>query len=149
MIPFLRFSNTMLRRMRPNKDKMRTQSICLALAIVLICPFSSAQQVRTNGLNDQRLLHHPLMGTNDFQETPRGLLGHPTQHRGQADSLRASRMQSPLRDGESVPNGIQKVPRPLNHSSLSLIQQSFDAFTSRIRHDTSILSMQTPKGLLI
>ena len=34
--------------MRPNNDKIGTQAICLALAMVLICPFASAQWVRTS-----------------------------------------------------------------------------------------------------
>jgi hypothetical protein len=81
---------------------MKTQSICLALAVVLTCPFAPAQGVQPNSPNDRLVPHRSLMGANVFQETPRGLLGLPTQHRQQADftdrpdSLRASRVQLPI-----------------------------------------------------
>jgi hypothetical protein len=90
---------------------MRTQSICLTLAIVLVCPFASAQWVQTNGVNDRQNPHHPLIGASLTQETPRALLGPTAQHRMQADSLRAKGMQSPLADGRFIPNGIERNPR--------------------------------------
>jgi YD repeat-containing protein len=102
---------------------MRTQSIRLALAIVLLCPIASAQWVQTNGLNERQVPHHPWMGTNVSQETPRELLEHPPQHRMQAefinrlDSLRASRLQSLLPDGKSIPNGVQRNSPPLRRVS--------------------------------
>ena len=109
---------------------MRTQAICLALAIVLICPFASAQWVQNNGLNNRHVSHHPLMGTNDLQTAPRELFGLPTQHRMQADfisrfdSLRASRMHSPLPDGKYIPNGIQRSPSSLRRVSSAQSQIS-------------------------
>jgi hypothetical protein len=102
---------------------MRTYIICLALAIVLICPFASGQLVQTNGLNEGRVLHHPLMGANVSRETPRGLLGLLTQHRMQAefirrlDSLRASGLQSQFPDARFIPNRIQRSSRPLRKIS--------------------------------
>ena len=92
---------------------MRPQSICVALAIVLVCPFALAQWVQTNRLNDRQVLQYPLMGMNVFQETPREFLGLPVQHRMQADfihrvgSLRAELMQLPFPDERSIPSGIQ------------------------------------------
>jgi hypothetical protein len=47
MRPFLQFSKTVLCRLRQKQDKMRTQCICLALAIVLNCPVTSAQWVQS------------------------------------------------------------------------------------------------------
>jgi hypothetical protein len=96
---------------------MRTQSICLTLAIVLLCPIASAQRVQTNGINDRQVPYHPLIGASLAQETPRELLGAPAKDRLQADSLRANRMQSPLADRGFIPNGIDGSPRSLRRIS--------------------------------
>jgi len=102
---------------------MRTRTICLALAIVLVCPFASAQGVQTKGFDDRQVPNHPLMGTNIFQRTPRELLRPATQHRMQAafisrlDSLRASRMQLPFSDERFNPKGIQSGVRSLRRMS--------------------------------
>jgi hypothetical protein len=100
---------------------MRTLTVFLLLAVAVgVC---SAHWVQTNGLNDWQLPHRPAMGSNVYQETPRKLLGLPTQHRmredfiSRLDSLRASRMQSPLPDGKFIPNGIQKGFLPLRRVS--------------------------------
>jgi hypothetical protein len=102
---------------------MRTQSICVALAIVLICPFASGQWIQTNGLNERQVPYHPSKGMNVAQETPRDLLGLLTQDRlpatfvSRLDSLRTSRMHLPLLDGRFIPNGIQITPPPLRRVS--------------------------------
>jgi hypothetical protein len=46
--------SNLLQRMRSKENKMRTQSICLALAIVVICPFASAQWEQL-GLSDRSI----------------------------------------------------------------------------------------------
>jgi photosystem II stability/assembly factor-like uncharacterized protein len=52
---------------------MGTQSICLALVIVLTCPFASGQWVQTNnGLNSSEILTLAVSGTNLFAGTARG-----------------------------------------------------------------------------
>ena len=51
---------------------MRTQSICLALATVLLCPFASAQWVQTNGPNGGSVYCFAVSGTNLFAGTQGG-----------------------------------------------------------------------------
>ena len=92
---------------------MRIQAICLVLVIVLLCPLASAQGIQTNGLNDRQVPHLPLMRANVSQETPRGLLGLPTQHlmrpdfKRWTDSVRARSMGVPIPDERFIPNSIQ------------------------------------------
>jgi hypothetical protein len=100
---------------------MRSQAICLILALVLLCPFASAQGIQTHGLDERQFPHRPVTGADVFQETQ--LLDIPTQHRMQAyiksrlDSLRARRMQSTLPDERFTPNRNQRSPRPLRKMS--------------------------------
>jgi hypothetical protein len=101
---------------------MRTKSICLALAIVLLCPFASAQWVQTNSPDDRQVPQHPLMGATVSQETPRELLGLSTHHRMPADSLRARRMQATLPEGMFIPNSIQGSPPSLRRMAFSQSQ---------------------------
>ena len=102
---------------------MTSKSLCLAMVILLLCHFASAQWVQTDRLNDRQVPHHPLMGTNVSREIPREFLGLPAQHRMQTDvvnrfdSLRAKSMQLQLPDGKFIPNGSQSSVRPLKRTS--------------------------------
>jgi ligand-binding sensor domain-containing protein len=51
---------------------MRTQFICLALAIVLLCPFASAQQMKSNGPYGGSIHSFAVSGTNLFVGTGGG-----------------------------------------------------------------------------
>lgn len=82
-----------------------------------------AQWLQTNGLSVRQVTHHPLMGTNVFQETLRELLGLPVQREMQpdfirrVDSLRAWRTQLPFLDERHNLSGIQRSSLLLNRSS--------------------------------
>ena len=56
---------------------MRTQSICLALAIILLCPFASAQWVQTNGPYGGYVYAFAVSGTNLFAGTEGGVWRRP------------------------------------------------------------------------
>ena len=71
MTSFLHSLNPTMRPLRPNKAKMWAQAICLALAIVLICPFVSAQWVETNG-NVGSATCFAVSGVNVFAGTSEG-----------------------------------------------------------------------------
>jgi hypothetical protein len=51
---------------------MRTHTICLALATVLVCPFASAQWVQTNGPYGGQINCLAVSGTNLFSGTQDG-----------------------------------------------------------------------------
>jgi len=102
---------------------MKTQFICLALVIVLICPLAFAQSVQTSGIGNPQGSHLSVKGANLFQETPRELLGPSNQHRIQTDftlrvdSLRAKRLQLPFFEESLIQNGIQRSYRSLRRIS--------------------------------
>jgi len=73
MTPFLHSLKLAPRPVRPNKDKMSTQAICLALAIVLLCPFASAQWVQANGPYFGSINCFAVSGTNLFAGTGCGV----------------------------------------------------------------------------
>ena len=50
--------------LRRTVNKMRTQPICLALILVLICPFASAQWIQTNGPYGGSITCFAVNGTN-------------------------------------------------------------------------------------
>jgi hypothetical protein len=52
----------------PQENIMRTQCICLALAIVLICPFASAQW-KQMGLSDRAIAEVAISTTQMFAVT--------------------------------------------------------------------------------
>jgi hypothetical protein len=52
---------------------MRTQSICLALVIVLLYPYASAQWVQTNGPNGADIRRVARSGPNLFAGTYKGV----------------------------------------------------------------------------
>jgi hypothetical protein len=98
---------------------MRTQSICLAFVIVLLCPLAFTQSVQTNDLKDLQIGHFSTVGLN----VPGRILAESFLHRKQGDvlrwtdSLRAKRMQLPFPNERFIPNGIQRSPRPLRKMS--------------------------------
>ena len=56
----------------------------ILICFLLVIQICYAQWAQTNGLKDQQVPHHPLIGTKVFKEIPRGLSGLPTQNRMQA-----------------------------------------------------------------
>jgi hypothetical protein len=119
---------------------MKTQGIGLALAIVLLCTFASAQSVQTSGTKDLQNRHLPVIDTNAFQETPRELLGLPAQHRMQADfigridSLRAKQMQLLFPEAAFTPNGVQRSLR--SHLRLTSSRSPIDVIDTAFVRST-------------